>query len=202
MAKRSKTTATSKPVKRSLDTESIPYFTPAAFAVILIGLVILFREFIFSDRMLYGSDMIQAGVFFRSLLIDYFLENGSVPQWNPYIFGGMPYVDAFHGDIFYPLSTLKYVWSIYRILGLNLFFHIFLAGIFMYLAARIADFIFSKKFNLFLLAPMPQRGPKNTVPAHETESCVISGIFQGLFYLRGSRGRDFFISSHLEDPFA
>ncbi len=136
MAKHTKITKPAPPRKKSLDIESLPYFVPAAFVVILIGLVILFREFIFSNQMLYGSDMIQAGVYFRSFLIDYFAEHGSVPQWNPYIFGGMPYVDAFHGDIFYPLSMLKYIWPIFRILGLNLFFHIFLAGVFMYFAAR------------------------------------------------------------------
>ncbi|MCK4460764.1 MAG: hypothetical protein KAW46_03115, partial [candidate division Zixibacteria bacterium] len=45
-------------------------------------------------------------------------------------------VEAFHGDIFYPLSVLKFFGSIYRMLGLNLVLHIFLAGLFMYLAAR------------------------------------------------------------------
>ena len=86
--------------------------------------------------MLAGGDMINAGIFFRSLMVDYVKEHGSVPQWNPYIFGGMPFVDAFHGDIFYPFSFLKYFGSIYRMLGMNLFWHIFLAGIFMYLTAR------------------------------------------------------------------
>ena len=35
-------------------------FVPTAFAVILMMVLFLFREFIFSQKMLYGSDMIQA----------------------------------------------------------------------------------------------------------------------------------------------
>jgi len=125
-----------RPARRSFDFESSPWFAPVAFAVIFVALLVLFGGFIFSDKMLYGSDTIQAGVFFRSMLVDQVREHGSVPQWNPYIFCGMPYVEAFHGDIFYPLSVLKFFGSLYRMLGLNLVLHIFLAGLFMYLAAR------------------------------------------------------------------
>lgn len=137
MAKKVKASSTPAPKgKKSFDPEASPLFTPIAFVVIFLALLILFSDFIFSDKMLYGSDTIQAGVFFRSFYVDYFKEHGSVPQWNPYIFGGLPYVEAFHGDIFYPFSILKFFGSIYRMLGINLFLHIFLAGIFMYFTAR------------------------------------------------------------------
>ncbi len=102
----------------------------------LVGVIILFREFIFSNKMLYGSDTINAGIFFRHFYVEYLKAHGSVPVWNPYIFGGLPFVDAFHGDIFYPFSVLKFFGNFYRMLGLNLVIHIFLAGIFMYFAAR------------------------------------------------------------------
>lgn len=137
MAKRKKhpETAPKKP-SRTLAFEDSPWFVPAVFAVLFLALVILFSSFLFSDKMLYGSDTINAGIFMRSLLIDHVSEHGSIPKWNPYIFGGMPYVDAFHGDIFYPLSFIKFFGSLYRTLGINLFLHIFLAGILMYLCAR------------------------------------------------------------------
>ena len=134
-SKKKKTKVARKP-RRTFDPEQKRWFVPVAFVVIFVALVFLFSDFIFSDQMLYGSDTIQAGVFFRSFLVDYYNEHGSVPQWNPYIFAGMPYVEAFHGDIFYPLSVLKFFGSIYRMLGMTLVLHIFLAGLFMYLAAR------------------------------------------------------------------
>ncbi|MDH3889858.1 MAG: YfhO family protein [candidate division Zixibacteria bacterium] len=137
MAKKKRTKQpTQRVTSRSFDIENSPWFAPIAFGVIFIALLVLFGGFIFSDKMLFGSDTIQAGIFFRSYLVDHVAEHGSVPQWNPYIFCGMPYVEAFHGDIFYPLSALKFVGSIYRMLGLNLVIHIFLAGLFMYLTAR------------------------------------------------------------------
>ena len=86
--------------------------------------------------MLYGSDTINAGVFLRSFYIYHFNQFGEIPKWNPYIFGGMPYVDAFNGDIFYPFSILKFFGSLTYMLGFNLFLHIFAAGMFMYFAAR------------------------------------------------------------------
>ncbi len=120
----------------SFDPESSPYFAPIAFVILFAAMVILFHRFIFSDLMLWGSDTLQAGIFFRGMLVDYVKQFHSIPQWNPYIFGGMPFVDAFHGDIFYPFSFLKYFGSLFRMLGMILFWHIFFAGIFMYLAAR------------------------------------------------------------------
>jgi hypothetical protein len=124
------------PSKLGFDPERNRWFTPAAFGVVFVALLILFADFIFSGKMLYGSDTIQAGIFFRSMLVDYVHEFGTVPQWNPYIFCGMPYVEAFHGDIFYPLSVLKFFGSIFKMLGLNLVLHFFLAGLFMYFAGR------------------------------------------------------------------
>ena len=120
----------------SFDPESYKYYTPIFILALLIGVIILFNDFLFSDKMLNGSDTINAGIFFRHLYVEYFKAYGSVPVWNPYIFGGLPFVDAFHGDTYYPLSILKFFGNFYRDLGLNLVIHIFLAGIFMYFTAR------------------------------------------------------------------
>ena len=100
------------------------------------GVVFLYRYFIFSHAMLGGGDMLTTGIFFRSFLVDHVWQHGSIPLWNPYMFCGLPYVDAFHGDIFYPLSFLKYFGTIWRMIGFTLILHVFLAAIFMYLAAR------------------------------------------------------------------
>jgi hypothetical protein len=137
LAKKQKQAPSARAARRpQFNIESSPLFTPVVFVLVFLGLVVLFSDFLFSDRMLHGSDTITAGVFFRSFLADHVAATGSVPKWNPYIFGGMPYIDAFHGDIFYPLSVLKFFGSIYRMLGINLFLHIFLAGLFMYFCAR------------------------------------------------------------------
>ncbi|UCE25480.1 MAG: hypothetical protein JSU74_05390 [Candidatus Zixiibacteriota bacterium] len=151
MAKKHKSAKShAKPSAPSFNPEDWPYFTPLVFAVLFLALVVLFSDFIFSDKMLHMSDQIQAGVFFRTFLVEYVQQHGAVPQWNPYIFGGMPYVEAFHGDIFYPLSVLKFIAGTYRWQGWTLFFHIFLAGLFMYFAAR--QFKLSKIASLLAVA--------------------------------------------------
>ncbi len=117
--------------------EEHPRFFWYYAAATLVFVVVLFNKFIFSNAMLYGSDTIQAGVFFREFMVDYYKAHGSVPMWNPYIFCGMPFVDAFHGDIFYlPTFILKMLLPLQRALGWGLILHIYLAGIFAYICAR------------------------------------------------------------------
>lgn len=127
---------TSRSTAARFDPDRQRWFAPLVMAVFALALIVLFGSFLFSDKMLYMSDQIQAGVFFRSLLVESVAQQGEIPQWNPYIYGGMPYVDAFHGDIFYPLTFLKFFGSVPRMIGINLVIHIFLAGLFMYFCAR------------------------------------------------------------------
>ncbi len=134
--KRRSRKSVSVPDTPSLQIERSRYYAPVAFVVMLLALIFLFRSFLFTDKMLYGTDMFAAGVYHRAMLVDHFNEYGEIPQWNPHVYGGMPYVDAFHGDIFYPLSVMKFFVPLHFHLGFNLILHIFFSGIFMYLAAR------------------------------------------------------------------
>jgi hypothetical protein len=93
--------------------------------------VVLFADYLFSDRLLYGSDSIPGGLFFRTLLVDFVKEHGELPRWNPYILGGLPFLDATHGDTFFPSALLQFVFPVYRGMGHKLILHIFLAGAFM-----------------------------------------------------------------------
>ena len=94
--------------------------------------VVLFKEFIFSDKMLFGTDTVAAGVMFRSFYANFVRQFHRLPLWNPYLFGGMPFVDAMHGDTFYPLAFLKFFLPIHRALGYKLILSVLLAGIAMY----------------------------------------------------------------------
>ncbi|MBD3403118.1 hypothetical protein GF420_09510 [candidate division GN15 bacterium] len=143
MAKRRQAAPARKRASRtgSFEPHRSRYFTLIAFAILAVTLLMLFGEFVFSDKMLYGSDVIQAGIFFRGFYVDFWHTHGwfTVPQWNPYIFGGLPFIEAFHGDIFYPFSKMKNIeWFFpwWKWLGLELLYHIFFAGLFMYLCAR------------------------------------------------------------------
>src|SRR5688572_3614040 len=49
-----------------------------------------------------NSDQYIAGYAFREFAASTLRSTGEFPLWNPYLFGGMPFVAAMHGDIFYP----------------------------------------------------------------------------------------------------
>lgn len=98
----------------------------------LVIVIILFRKFLFSDKMLFGTDTIAAGVMFRTFYANFVRHFHSLPLWEPYLFGGMPFVDGMHGDTFYPLAFLKFFIPIYRALGLKLILSVFIAGVGMY----------------------------------------------------------------------
>jgi hypothetical protein len=55
-----------------------------------------------------------------------------IPQWNPYLFSGLPYIAAMHGDIFYPTALLRLLLPTDVGLTWGFIIHIFLAGCFTY----------------------------------------------------------------------
>ena len=59
-----------------------------------------------------------------------------IPQWNPYLFGGLPYIAAMHGDIFYPTFILRALLPTDVALTWSFIIHLFLAGCFTYLFLR------------------------------------------------------------------
>ncbi len=61
---------------------------------------------------------------------------GHVPLWEPELFGGMPYLGAGHGDIFYPTSFLRLVFPIAPVFDFGFVLHYLLAGLFTYWLLR------------------------------------------------------------------
>ena len=134
MAKRKK--ATQKPERLEWASASarglqIPGWVPP----LLYGAVtlFLFREFVFSRDMLYGSDTLALGYMAREFYANA-VSGGAFPLWNPIILGGTPFVESLAGgDSLYPPSALLlFLLDPYRALGWKLVLHVFLAGIFMY----------------------------------------------------------------------
>jgi hypothetical protein len=112
---------------------SIPRWVPvAAYAAIA---VFLFRAFIFSDEMLFGSDtVVGMGYVVRDLYAQALHSLGRIPGWAPHILGGMPFLESLSaGDSLYPPSLLLLLISApHRALGWKLVLHIFLAGLFFF----------------------------------------------------------------------
>jgi hypothetical protein len=85
-----------------------------------------------TGQFLLGDDQFVAGYGFRAWSAEYFREHGRIPQWNPYIFGGLPFVAAQHGDVFYPTAWLRWILPVDTAMNLGFAAHFFLAGAAMY----------------------------------------------------------------------
>ena len=113
---------------------NVPWWLTAG--IFVLATVILFGEFIFSDRMLYGGDTLALGYMARAFFAEQ-LAAGDFPLWNPRLLGGIPFVEALSaGDSIYPTSLLYYIMEPYRALGWKLVLHVLAGGFFMYGWAR------------------------------------------------------------------
>ena len=82
------------------------------------------------------SDQYIAGYAFREFARSHWKQYGEIPQWNPYLFGGMPFVDAMHGDTFYPTALLRIMLGTDTGMTWGMILHVFFAGLFSYLFLR------------------------------------------------------------------
>ena len=89
-----------------------------------------------AGRFLVGDDQYIAGYGFRLFGAEMFRATGSIPEWNPYLFGGLPFVAAQHGDIFYPTAWLRWVLPVDTAMNLGFAIHLVLAGATMYALLR------------------------------------------------------------------
>jgi hypothetical protein len=116
--------------------DRLPRWVPAALYALLT--FIAYRTYLLSPpgSMLVGNDTITAGVMLRTFFTESVRALGRVPQWNPYMMGGVPYVEGGGGDVFYPSVILHFLLPMTTALAWKLIIHVFLAGVFMYLCAR------------------------------------------------------------------
>ena len=82
------------------------------------------------------SDQYIAGYAFREFARSHWSAFGEIPQWNPHLFGGIPFVDAMHGDTFYPTALLRILVGTDVGMTWGMIIHIFLAGLFTFFFLR------------------------------------------------------------------
>ena len=103
-----------------------------AIAVMLLAFPALAGRFLVNPH----SDQYIAGYAFRDFAAQYLRTHGGFPQWNPYLYGGMPYIAAMHGDIFYPTFLLRMIMPTDVAMTWSFILHVFLAGLFTYVFLR------------------------------------------------------------------
>ncbi len=103
-----------------------------AIATLLLAYPALSGQFLVNPR----SDQYIAGFAFRDFATKALQAGQGVPNWNPYMFGGLPYVAAMHGDIFYPTALLRMLVGTDVGMTWGFILHTFAAGLFTYLFLR------------------------------------------------------------------
>jgi len=97
----------------------------------------LYRSFLLDgDLMLYGREMITQAYQLRQFGVTEIQSGRGFPLWNPYVFGGLPYLAILPGPVFYPTSLLYLLMPLYRAIGWTFVIHTMLAGVSAYAAAR------------------------------------------------------------------
>ncbi|MSQ14258.1 MAG: hypothetical protein EXR50_00115 [Dehalococcoidia bacterium] len=92
-------------------------------------------------------------LFSRNVLIDYdlvtyfypiwelrseALRSLSLPLWDPYIFGGVPFIANIQTAVFYPLNWPLAFLDVPKAVALSYLIHLWMAGAFMFLFARVS----------------------------------------------------------------
>jgi hypothetical protein len=103
-----------------------------AIATLLLGYPALVGKFLVNAR----SDQYIAGYAFRDFAAQSLKAGHGIPQWNPFLQGGMPYIAAMHGDIFYPTALMRWIMPTDVAMTWEFIIHLFLAGLFTYLFLR------------------------------------------------------------------
>ncbi len=103
-----------------------------AIATLLLAYPALAGGFLVSPH----SDQYIAGYAFREFAAASLRAGEGFPQWNSYLFGGMPYIAAMHGDIFYPTFLLRMLLPTDVAMTWGFIIHLFLAGYFTYAFLR------------------------------------------------------------------
>src|SRR5690242_3060694 len=83
------------------------------------------------------SDQYIGGFPVRDFAAQSLKAGDGIPLWNPYIFGGMPYVAAMGvGDIYYPTQLLRLLLPVDVGMTLGFMLHLVLAGVFTWMFCR------------------------------------------------------------------
>lgn len=81
------------------------------------------------------GDAILENLVWKSLARDT-IASGAIPLWNPYVFGGMPFMATGQPSVLYPLGVLFYVLPLLKAYAWFTALHLYLGGMFVYTYLR------------------------------------------------------------------
>ncbi|MEJ2151397.1 MAG: hypothetical protein P8Y29_00255 [Gemmatimonadota bacterium] len=84
------------------------------------------------NAVMFGTDMLSQAYQSRSFAVEQVKAGGGLPQWNPFVFGGLPYLSTLPYPVYYPTSLLYFAIPLHRAIGWGFVLHVILAGALMY----------------------------------------------------------------------
>lgn len=156
----------------------------------LILTLVFFYKVLSPTVMIMATDQITAGIFFKEFAARVIKQFHTFPLWDPYIFAGIPYIDAMHGDMFYITALFRLIFPTHVVLNYTFILHTFLAGVtsfvlFRYLGLNVLWALLFSLAYMFSGSVVTQ-----AYPGHDGKLVVIS-LFPIFFYFtyRGLKER-------------
>ncbi len=106
------------------------------FLLFLLLAIIYLFEYLSPTRMLAGSDWLMGSYPSWKFMAEHINRKGNIAFWHPHIFGGVPTVAAFFGDLFSPATLFRLFISPHLVFVYVFVVFIFLAGLGTYLYLR------------------------------------------------------------------
>ncbi|MBI2469729.1 MAG: YfhO family protein [Planctomycetes bacterium] len=103
------------------------------------------------------------------------LAKGIIPLWNPYIYGGTPFVGGVQSAIFYPLNLIYLIFPIHVAINYSIILHVFLSGVFTYLYLRFIKLNLQSEI-VRLSVHDEVRNPQLYSAGLSRSSCLVSSI--------------------------
>jgi len=97
---------------------------------------VFFWQFFVPGQMIFGTDIQNQSYPIQQMAVSEMLKDRSLMLWNPYIYGGMPFLASFSFPIFYPFALLFFVLPVPFAMGYEVVIHFFLMGVFMFAFLR------------------------------------------------------------------
>jgi len=113
-----------------------PYILPAALYCVVIALVFGRALLPGATEMIWGDDIHRAYYFYRQFF-NSFLREGIWPWWNPYTFGGTPFIAGPIANIWYPPTWLFVFLPLNLAYSWHIALHILWAMMGMYVLLRM-----------------------------------------------------------------
>src|SRR3569833_1022846 len=110
-----------------------------AISTLLLGYPALAGKLLVTAR----SDQYLAGYAFRDYAAQSLKAGHGIPQWEPFLQGGMPYIAAMHGDVFYlPTMLMRWILPTDVAMTWEFILLLMLCGLFTFLFLRAWRFGF------------------------------------------------------------